>query len=39
MEAGWPSRRSGSFSEIRIMLILYAKNCLGTRPTKLNALT
>ena len=31
MEAGKPGRRAGSFAEIRITLILYAKNCLGKR--------
>ena len=34
MEAGYPGRRAGSFAEIRIMLILYAKNCLGKRAHK-----
>ena len=29
MEAGCPSKQAGSFAEIRIRLILYAKNCLG----------
>ena len=29
MEMGWPSRRAGSFAEIGIKLILYAKNCFG----------
>ena len=28
MEARWPGRRAGSFVEIGIKLILYAKNCL-----------
>ena len=29
MEASCPSRQVGSFAEIGIRLILYAKNCLG----------
>ena len=29
MEAGWPGRQAGSFAEIGVRLILYAKNCLG----------
>ena len=31
MEAGCPGRQAGSLAEIRIRLILYAKNCLGKR--------
>ena len=31
MEAGCPGRQAGSFAEIRIRLILYAKNCLVKR--------
>ena len=31
MEAGWPGRQAVSFAEIRIRLILYAKNYLGKR--------
>ena len=27
MEAGYPGRQAGSFAEIKIRLILYAKNC------------
>ena len=34
MEAGFPSRQAGSFAEIRIRLILYAKNSLGKRAHK-----
>ena len=34
MEAGCPRRRAGSFAEIGIRLILYAKNCLGKRAHK-----
>ena len=34
MEAGCPGRRAGSFAEIGIRLILYAKNCLGKRAHK-----
>ena len=34
MEAGCPGRRVGSFAEIGIKLILYAKNCLGKRAHK-----
>ena len=34
MEAGCPGRQAGSFAEIRIRLILYAKNCLGKRAHK-----
>ena len=34
MEAGCPGTQAGSFAEIRIMLILYAKNCLGKRAHK-----
>ena len=39
MEAGKPGRRDGSFAEIRIMLILYAKNCLGKRAHKTQCVT
>ena len=31
MEVGWLGRRAGSFAEIGVGLILYAKNCLGKR--------
>ena len=31
MEAGWPGWRAGSFAEIGIKLVLYAKNYLGKR--------
>ena len=31
METGYPSRRAGSFGEIGIRLILYAKKCLSKR--------
>ena len=31
LEAGYASRQVGSFAEIRIKLILYAKNCLVKR--------
>ena len=34
MEADCSGRQAGSFAEIRIMLILYAKNCLGKRAHK-----
>ena len=34
MEVGCPSRQAGSFAEISIRLILYAKNCLGKRAHK-----
>ena len=34
MEAGCPGRQAGSFTEIRIRLILYANNCLGKRAHK-----
>ena len=34
MEAGYPGRQAGSFAELRIRLILYAKNCLGKRAHK-----
>ena len=34
MEAGCPVRWPGSFAEIGIRLILYAKNCLGKRVHK-----
>ena len=34
MEGGCPVRRAGSFAEIRIRLILYARNCLGKRAHK-----
>ena len=34
MEAGCAGRQAGSFAEIRIRLILYAKNCLGKRAHK-----
>ena len=34
MEACCPGRQAGSFAEIRIRLIMYAKNCLGKRANK-----
>ena len=34
MEEGSPGRQAGSFAEIRIRLILYAKNWLGKRAHK-----
>ena len=34
MEAGCPGRQAGPFAEIRIRLILYAKNYLGKRAHK-----
>ena len=34
MEAGCPGRPAGSFAEVGIRLILYAKNCLGKRAHK-----
>ena len=34
MKTGCPGRQAGSFAEIRIRLILYAKNCLGKRAHK-----
>ena len=34
MEAGCPGRWPGTFAEIRIRLILNAKNCLGKRAHK-----
>ena len=34
MEAGCPGRQAGSYAEIGIRLILYAKNCLGKRAHK-----
>ena len=30
-EAGWSGSRAGSFAEIGIRLVLYAKNCLSKR--------
>ena len=34
MEGGWPSWRAGTFAEIGIRLVLYAKKCLGKRAYK-----
>ena len=34
MEAGCPGKQVGSFAEIRVRLVLYAKNCLGKRAHK-----
>ena len=34
MEASYPGRQVGSFAEIGISFILYAKNCLGKRAHK-----
>ena len=34
MKAGYPSRWAGSFAEIGIRLIVYAKICLGERVLK-----